>query len=127
MLTSRLVLVAVLVLLVFCVRLPASEAVTRMAREFVDDHEKRLKKLDVAAGLAWWEANTTGEKAAFARKEEAQNKIDAALPDAKVFAAFKGIHDKRAEIDDPVVRRAIAVLYLLYLEKQLDTELMKKM
>jgi peptidyl-dipeptidase A len=127
MLSSRLFLIAVAVVLVFCVRLPASEEVTRLAREFVDGHEKRMKKLDVAAGLAWWEANTTGEKAAFARKEEAQNKIDAALSDAKVFATLKGIHDRRSDIDDLVVRRAIAVLYLLYLEKQLDTELMKKM
>lgn len=127
MLTSRLCFVAVVVLLVFCVRLPASEEATRLAREFVDNHEKRLKKLDVAAGLAWWEANTTGEKSAFARKVESQNQIDAALADPKTFAVLKGLRDKRMEIDDPVIRRSIEVLYLLYLEKQLDTKLLGRM
>src|SRR5262249_39774949 len=72
-------------------------------------------------------ANTTGDKASFKAKVEAQNKIDAALADAKVFAELKKLHEKKADIDDDVTRRTIEVLYLLYLEKQVDVALLKKM
>ncbi len=100
---------------------------TAAARDFVAGHEKRIRPLDVASGLAWWKANTTGEKEAFKAKVDAQNKIDAALSDAKVFATLKGLHEKRADIDDATTRRAVEVLYLAYLEKQLDAGLLKKM
>ncbi|MGL4552695.1 MAG: M2 family metallopeptidase [Gemmataceae bacterium] len=125
--SSRVMLIVFACTVLLAARLPAGEEATRLARAFVDGHERRVKKLDVSSGLAWWEANTTGEKAAFARKVEAQNRIDAALSDAKVFAELKGLHGRRAEIDDPVTRRAIDVLYLLYLEKQLDADLLGKM
>src|SRR4051812_45965346 len=85
----------------------ADEATTRAARAFVRDHEKRIKKLDVASNLAWWEASTTGSKEAFARKVEAQNRIDEALADRKVFARLTALRKKRKDIDDAVLARAI--------------------
>src|SRR6516162_10136709 len=105
----------------------ASPEVTMKAREFIADHDKRVRPLDVAASLAWWNANTTGKDEDFKKKEEAQNRIDEALADSKTFAELKAIYEKRKDIDDPVAARAIQVLYLLYLEKQVDTDLLKKM
>src|SRR5262249_26703121 len=58
---------------------------------------------------------------------EAQNRIDEVLADPKKFGELKAIYEKRKEIDDLLVARAIEVLYLLYLEKQVDTDLLKKM
>jgi len=106
----------------------ADPAATTRAKAFVADHEKRIRPLDIAAGLAWWTANTTGKDEDFKKKEEAQNKLDAALADKTVFTELKAIKaskDKGA-IDDAVMARAIDVLYLLYLEKQVDPELLKK-
>jgi peptidyl-dipeptidase A len=100
---------------------------TDHARKVVEDHEKRLKKLDIAGNLAWWEANTTGSEAAFKKKEEAQNAIDAALSNPTVFAELKGLRERKKEIKDPILARAVDVLYLLYLEKQVDAELLKQM
>jgi peptidyl-dipeptidase A len=100
---------------------------TERARKFIKDHETRLKPLDVAANRAWWDANTTGKKEDFARKIETQNRIDEALADTKVFAEVKALKEHRKEIEDPVLARGIDVLYLLYLEKQVDTDLLKKM
>jgi peptidyl-dipeptidase A len=105
----------------------SSPETTQAARDFVADHERRIKKLDIAANLAWWEANTSGSKEAFARKVEAQNKIDAALADKKIFSTVKDLHAKKAEIDDLATRRSIELLYRSYLEKQLDTELLGQM
>lgn len=128
MLPFRLALPCLACLLVFVVaRLMASPETTAEARRFVDDHEKRLKALDVAAGEAWWQASTTGSKEAFAKKVAAQNRIDEALSDAKTFARVKALKEKRGEIDDAVTARAIDVLYLLYLEKQVDADLLRKM
>src|SRR5262249_36520969 len=55
------------------------------------------------------------------------NKIDAALSDKAAFAKVKELKDAAKDIDDAVLRRAIEVLYLTYLEKQVDPELLKKM
>ena len=59
----------------------ASGEVTDRARKFVEEHEQRIRPLDVAVNLAWWNANTTGKDEDFARKEQAQNRLDRALAD----------------------------------------------
>ncbi len=104
----------------------ADSATTDKARAFIDTFTAQVRPLDIAVNRAWWDANITGKDEDFARKEEAQNKIDGLLADRSAFAEVKALKDS-AKIDDPITRRAIDVIYLLYLEKQLDTELMKKM
>src|SRR5262249_17267334 len=60
------------------------------------------------------------------RKEELQNRIDEALADAVVFKELQAIKTAGG-IDDPLVSRQIDILYLAYLEKQVDPALLKKM
>jgi peptidyl-dipeptidase A len=131
MLCLRLVLLGVAALgFLLCVSplaVFAGAEMTERARAFVKDHESRLRPLDTAGNLAWWDANTTGRAEDFARKIETQNRIDEALANPKAFAEVKALKDHRKEIDDPILARAIDVLYLLYLEKQVDTQLLKKM
>src|SRR5262249_42355415 len=105
----------------------ADSETTERAKKFITAHEAKFKPLDRKAGVAWWDANVTGKDEDFARKEEAQNAIDAALANAKVFAELKTLHEsgKKGDIDDKVVGRCIDVLYLMYLEKQVDPELLK--
>src|SRR5262249_11983450 len=105
----------------------ASEEVTARARQFLQDHTKKLEPLEVAGATAWWDANISGNDEDFKKKVEAQNKIDAALSDKAAFAKVKELKDAAKDIDDAVLRRAIEVLYLTYLEKQVDPELLKKM
>jgi peptidyl-dipeptidase A len=105
----------------------ASPETTGRAHAFVKDHEIRLHALDTAANLAWWNANTTGKDEDFERKAKAQNRIDEVLSNPKKFAELKDLKEHRKEIDDPLTARAIDVLYLLYLEKQVDPDLLKKM
>jgi peptidyl-dipeptidase A len=104
----------------------ASPETTDKARQFVDKFQSVIRSLDIAANRAWWDANITGKDEDFKRKEEAQNKIDAVLSDKGAFAEVKALKEGGA-IDDPVLRRAVGVIYLSYLEKQLDAELLKKM
>ncbi len=104
----------------------ASPPVTARAREFLEEHTKRLRPLEVESALAWWAANTTGKTEDFDRKERAQNRIDEALGNARAFATVKALKEARDDIDDPVVRRAVDVLYLQYLEKQVDLALLRR-
>src|SRR5262249_60494137 len=56
------------------------------------------------------------------------NRLDAALSDKEQFAELKQIKQLRdkGEIEDKIVAREIDVLYLMYLEKQVDPALLKK-
>jgi peptidyl-dipeptidase A len=94
------------------------------ARAFIADHESRVRPLEIAVNRAWWRANTTGKDEDFAAKEEAQNRLDAALSDPQRFAELKSLRD--AELADPLVARQIAVLHLMYLEKQVPPELLRQ-
>ncbi len=98
------------------------------ARDFINAHEKQMRPLEVEAGKAWWNANISGKDEDFRKKEDAQNKIDAALSDPKRFATLKGIKAARdaGKLPDAVMAREIDVLYLTYLEKQVAPDLLKK-
>ena len=50
--------------------------------------------------------------------------VPVALADAKAFQDIKEIKE-HGQIDDPVIARCIEVIYLAYVEKQVDPELLK--
>jgi peptidyl-dipeptidase A len=104
----------------------AGPEATARARRFVHGYETRVRPLEKVASLAWWNANVSGKDEDFETKKQAQNKLDEALSDRAQFAELKAIKDAGA-IDDPVLARSIEVLYLMYLEKQVDPELLRKM
>src|SRR5205823_6462206 len=104
----------------------ADKAMSARAEAFIQAHVAKLQPLEKAASLAWWEANISGKDEAFKRKEETQNEIDAALSDPAAFAEVKALH-QAAGLADPILQRQIDVLYLAYLEKQVDPALLKKM
>src|SRR5262245_5459062 len=95
------------------------------ARQFIAEHEKKLRPLEVASALAWWNANISGKDEDFAKKEAAQNKIDEALADRDTFKNLEGLY-RSTGLSDPQLRRMIHLLYLQYVEKQVDPALLKK-
>jgi peptidyl-dipeptidase A len=131
MLSLRVILPAALALAALLLWRPAAAIAnpetTDRARQFLDAHTKKLRPLEVAAAIAWWDANVSGKDEDFARKEQTQNKIDEALGNAAAFAEVKALKGQARDIDDPILRRAVEVLYLTYLEKQVDKDLLKKM
>ncbi len=94
------------------------------AAKFVERYNAEVRPLEIELNLAWWKANTTGKDEDFAAKVEAQNRYDAALSNAEQFAELKAL--EQAEIKDPILDRQINVLYRIYLEKQVDPELLKR-
>lgn len=95
------------------------------ARQFIAAHESAIRPLEKTASVAWWNANVSGKDEDFKIKEEAQNKLDQALSDQARFAELKAI--RSAKLRDPQLARQIDVLYLMYLEKQVNPELLRKM
>src|SRR5262245_37341233 len=95
------------------------------ARVFVREHESKIQPLEIEIARAWWNANTTGKDQDFTAKEEAENRLNNALANKEQFATLKQIHD--GQTADPILKREIDVLYLQYLEKQVDPALMKRM
>jgi peptidyl-dipeptidase A len=127
--TRLLLTVGILLFTAIWVALPragADAAATEKAKAFLDDFTKAFRPLDVAANRAWWDANISGADEDFKRKEDAQNKIDDLLSDKKAFAKIKAIKEGGG-IDDPVIKRAIDMVYLMHLEKQVDAELLRHM
>ncbi len=106
----------------------AGTEATERARKFIDQHVAKVRPLEVAGNQAWWNANITGKDEDFQKKEEAQNRIDAALSDRAAFAELKALReaDKQGQIDDKLLARQIELLYLQYLEKQVDPDLLKQ-
>jgi peptidyl-dipeptidase A len=104
----------------------AGSSETSRARKFVQDYEAKVRPLERAANLAWWNANVTGKDADFEAKKKAQNQLDKALSDPEAFRALKEIKDA-GKVDDRLLARCIEILYLAYLEKQVDPALLQKM
>jgi peptidyl-dipeptidase A len=128
MLCLRLLLpvaLAVGVLLLSTAVSQADEGSTERARKFIQNYEAKVRPLEIAGNLAWWTANITNKDEDFKKKIEAQNRIDEALANPEDFKELKRLREG-PKIDDPVVARAIEVLYLLYLEKQVDPALLKR-
>src|SRR5207253_11415726 len=84
----------------------------------------RIRPLEKQVNLTWWNANVSGKDADFKAKEEAQNKLDEALASKQRFAELKAIKEGKGH--DHLLARQIDVLYLMYLEKQVAPELLKK-
>jgi peptidyl-dipeptidase A len=130
MLSLRVLLPCFCVLVLYVLWHPPSilgnPETTDRARKFVDEHTARLRSLEIAGNRAWWDANISGLAADFQKKIDTQNQIDAALADKTVFAKLKDLHEHVKDIDDPILRRSIEVLYRTYLEKQVEPELLQK-
>jgi peptidyl-dipeptidase A len=121
---ASIVILAVIAAASLSLNLQARSADDARARKFIADHEARIRPLEKAVNLAWWTANVSGKEEDFKIKEQAQNNLDEALADKKRFAELKAIQARR--LRDRLIARQIDVLYLMYLEKQIDAGLLRR-
>ena len=102
----------------------AQHGPTEEAAAFIAKYEMNIKPLDTALGKAWWNANTTGSDEAFAEKEALENRYNELLSNAEDFAMLKSLRDAQLAAQQ---KRQIELLYLEYLDKQVDVELLNRM
>jgi peptidyl-dipeptidase A len=100
-----------------------------VAKAFIDNHVSKIRPLEIAGNRAWWDANISGKDEDFKKKEDAQNKIDAALAEKGPFETIKALKKEKdaGTITDRLVARQVELLYLQYLEKQVEPSLLKKL
>jgi peptidyl-dipeptidase A len=102
---------------------PAASADTRAA-QFIQYYETTVRPLEIEVNQAWWVANTTGSDADFEQKETAENRLNETLADNLRFKQLESI--RNAGVNDPELKRQIDLLYLIYLGKQVDPQLLKQ-
>jgi peptidyl-dipeptidase A len=94
-------------------------------KPLLDEYLKKYKPLYIDSARAWWEANTTGDDAAFKRKEAAENALVELHSDKGMFAKIKALKDG-PPLSDPVLARELDVMYRHFLPGQADKELQKR-
>lgn len=95
------------------------------ARKFILDYETNVRPLETALGKAWWNANTTGKDEDFSEKEALENRYNEILSSPETFERLKQIEE--SDLGDPQLARQIHLLYLDYLDKQVDVKLLNRM
>ncbi len=94
------------------------------ARRFIKAYEETIRPLEIEVNRRWWDANVSGKDEDYRRKSEAETRLEVRLSEPGPFAELKAI--RQGPIGDPLVARQIAVLYLEYLPRQVDPELLKR-
>ncbi|MFQ5807366.1 MAG: M2 family metallopeptidase [Phycisphaerae bacterium] len=90
-----------------------------------DAYLAKFKPLWLQSQAAWWEANTTGSEAAFARKKTADKALVELHSDGGMFARISALREQ-GRVSDPVLRRQLDVMYRTFLPGQADTDLQKR-
>ncbi|HEX2972188.1 MAG TPA: M2 family metallopeptidase [Tepidisphaeraceae bacterium] len=131
-LAQQSILIGIVVLMVIGLLSPLRLAAQEQdpadrARRFVAEHQATIRPLEMAAMRTAWDANISGKDADYDAKEKAQNQLDAALANPSGFTQLRDIrqalHNDPAKADALLLRQ-IDLLYLQYLEKQLDPALL---
>ncbi|HET8655957.1 MAG TPA: M2 family metallopeptidase [Longimicrobiaceae bacterium] len=100
--------------------------IEQSAREWVDAHVAAVAPLERAAGLAGWEAATTGSEEALARSSESRAAVRRIYSDPAAAARVRGFLAS-PELRDPLLRRELQRLDLLYTGNQLPPETLEEL
>ncbi|MGV8041009.1 MAG: M2 family metallopeptidase [Thermoanaerobaculaceae bacterium] len=103
----------------------AGQAIRDRFRSFLAEQEALVAPLLKDAALAYWEAATTGKDEAYQKQAELQTRLETIFTDAKTFAYLKEVRASGA-ITDPLERRQLEGLYLQYLGRQLDPQVLAR-
>ncbi|HEY6565710.1 MAG TPA: M2 family metallopeptidase, partial [Pirellulaceae bacterium] len=95
------------------------------ARDLVHYYENHVRPFEIEANVAWWEANVTGDEASFQKKQAAEDELNEMLANEFRFKQLQELRE--TELSDPLLARQVRLLYLKYLAKQIDVDLMKRM
>ncbi|HUP20840.1 MAG TPA: M2 family metallopeptidase [Gemmatimonadota bacterium] len=87
---------------------------------------ERVQPLETAVNRAWWDAAATGSREAYARLEELRNRIDDVFRDPRLFGRLEAAGAGQGRGGAPV-ERALRLLYLEALPRQVDRALGERM
>lgn len=107
---------------------PAEEAPDARDKRFVelrDTYLSRYRPLWLESQAAWWEANTTGSDAAFARKKAADTALVELHGDRSFFAQLRSLKASGG-LTEPLLQRQLEVMLRSFMMSQADPDLKKR-
>lgn len=94
-------------------------------KTLLDSYLAKFKPLSIDSETAWWDANTTGSDEAFARRKKTQDALVELHTDKAVFAKLKALKEGN-QIQDPILKRELDVMYRSFLPGQANADLQKR-
>lgn len=93
---------------------------TAAAGAFVKEMEGRYADVAAQFDLAWWNMATQGNPAAVAEWERLALATRQVFSNEADFAKARQLFEQRDELDDPMLRRQLEIVYAYFLEAQQD-------
>jgi len=90
-----------------------------------DAYLVKYKPLVIQAETAWWDANTTGDEAAFERRKQFENQLVELHGNKAEFAKLRALKATN-QVKDPVLARELDVMFRSYAEAQGEPAIQKK-
>jgi len=106
------------------------EAWKLRGQKFIDEYEKTIKPIEKEVGLLWWTANITGKDEDFEKKGKAEKKLNEKLSHTKSYLELKSLLNDAPKVlglDLKDTHRQVYLLYLEYMDKQVDSGLLDRM
>ena len=119
---SKMALILVLAAM-FCACSPRLEESDMQA--FIDKHLEVIKPLEKDAALSYWNAALTGDEKDYQAYADSDLKLKQVYSDTRDFALLKKFRQS-GNIHDPLLARQLDVLYLSYLQNQIEPGLLKQ-
>ncbi len=117
---------AICVIISSCASVPGQgQTDQQQLRKFIDDHVNKIKPLEKEMSLAYWIAATTGKEEDFKKYSQLELKVRQIHSDPGDFAFLKKMKQS-GKIEDPLLARQLDRLYNVYLENQIEPELLKE-
>ena len=95
-------------------------------KAFIDKHVARVAPLEKEQNLAFWDATTTGKKESYELSSQKELEIRKVYSSAESFKFLKQVKEG-GKVEDPLLQRQLAVLFLAFEENQVPAELLEKM
>jgi peptidyl-dipeptidase A len=93
-------------------------------RDWMTTFVDRVRPLEIAVNRAWWDAAVRGDPADYERLEQLRNALDAEFREPALFRALES--EREDPSDDPLRARAVQLLWLEALPRQVDPSLSER-
>jgi peptidyl-dipeptidase A len=95
-------------------------------KTFIDSLELKAKPLEAGAGLAYFNATTTGKQEEYQKYSDLNIQISKIYSDSASFATLKAIKES-GKVKDSLLVRQMNVLYNQFLSNQIDPKLLEEL
>ncbi|MFH1453186.1 MAG: M2 family metallopeptidase [Armatimonadota bacterium] len=95
------------------------------AREFIQYYEAKVSPVFKEAGIAYWNASISGKDEDYDIYARYSLELDTIHSNKEDFEKIK-MFKESGQLNDPIIKRSIDVIYNSYLPKQIDKDLLKQ-